>query len=134
MTTTHSPFSLAFEDAERELGSRIGYPALVYGEQTKTLPPLTEAESATLARLNAQDATIAALRLALDEAHQHVGALTKGGLVAHAAAWMLRQLVRNERIKGEHTLDEARIMAMHYEDTGFNIAVADALAWLRREA
>lgn len=26
----HSPFSLAFEQAERELGARIGWPAMVY--------------------------------------------------------------------------------------------------------
>lgn len=33
-TSTHTPFSLAFEEAERELGERIGYPALVYdGEE-----------------------------------------------------------------------------------------------------
>lgn len=28
----HSPFSLAFEQSERELGERLGYPALVYQE------------------------------------------------------------------------------------------------------
>lgn len=43
MTTTtlhHSPFSLAFEQAERELGERIGYPALVYDTPSHVCRPL----------------------------------------------------------------------------------------------
>lgn len=37
----HSPLSLAFEQAERELGERIGYPALVYDGNEEMSNPIT---------------------------------------------------------------------------------------------
>ncbi len=45
MTTTHSPFALAFLAAERELGARIGYPALVYDapDELAQIDKLTDA-------------------------------------------------------------------------------------------
>jgi len=92
-----SPFSLAFEQSERELGERLGYPALVYEQTPKQCdgyPQLTGCpNTATTNVLGAWDfcdtcATryrvqqgcaqqIARLRADLDDAHQHVGALLK---------------------------------------------------------
>lgn len=97
-TLTHSPFSSAFEQSERELGERIGWPAMVYQSgpyHTASATPgyvgvfeggdeLSAQEQA--ARLNRLEEEIQSLRLQLESAHQHVGALTKE--LDTAIAWI----------------------------------------------
>lgn len=78
---TESLFSLAFEQAERELGQSIGYPALVYDTPDMSMigtaadydqAEMLDYEQRRNTRL---EEDIQTLRLALAAAREHVGAL-----------------------------------------------------------
>lgn len=119
--TTQTPYDLAFELSERELGATIGYPALVY--EPSDVMDITELFGEPL-RTDAQQ--IDALRLALDEAHQHVGALV-------AAIDELDDM--GEWIWSE--ADDATLLSIHLSEshhTELNDRKDAARAWLRRTA
>lgn len=82
---THSPLSAAFEQAERELGARIGWPALVYQKIERPAD-----QDVTIAQLRAElqrvNDRLGWIRINLDDARQHVGALLKE--LGTAIAWI----------------------------------------------
>jgi hypothetical protein len=72
-----SPLSLAFEQAERELGERIGYPALVYdGAADKdTIASLHAELAAAQARIDEMESTLRLIRRRI-EAEERPGEWT----------------------------------------------------------
>jgi hypothetical protein len=145
---THSPFSLAFEQSERELGARVGYPALVYQSgpyhaahasagyeglfhndaemsAAQTAERLNELEGAlerTQTWLTEESAQVQSLRLQLASADEHVGALTKE--LETAIEWIQERGTTSEKYAPT---------AVEIVPQLFAVAHA-ARAWLRREA
>jgi hypothetical protein len=139
----HSPFSLAFEQAERELGALIGYPALVYAETERALLPIVphganrfeiQADGrrrAVFDRLSDaemfcdSEATIQALREQLASADEHIGAFIAAYQHEQAAA---------DRYEATRGTEDWEAAGLALEQAGIATArcLSAARAWLRR--
>lgn len=131
-----SPFSLAFEQAERELGERIGFPALVYQSGPYTTAQtgakytgmyrdgaeLSEAQTA--AEMNRLNRQVARLRAELASAHEHVGAFIAAYQHEHAA------LDTYEATRGTEAWELAG-MALEEAEIATARCISAARAWLR---